>query len=86
MVNKIVADEALLGELRGLTGPARLCDAESTPVAVVIPTEMYKGLLSSWSGVRYQPQSAEWAWQDYLQHGGQSTAEVVAMLKALENH
>jgi hypothetical protein len=84
MDNKIVADEMLLAKVRGVTAPATLCDADGNPVAVVIPPDLYRGLLSSWSESRYQPELAERAWQDYLKNGGSSTADILAMLRALE--
>ena len=81
-MDNIVVDAGLRAKLHGMTGPARLCDADGTPLAVVIPADVYRGLLLGWSESRYQPELAERAWQDYLRSDGQSTAEVLASLQA----
>jgi hypothetical protein len=84
MDNKIVADEGLLATVRGVTGPTVVYDANGNAVAVVMSPERYRDLLLTGPATRFRPELAERAWQDYLQNGGDSTAEVVEMLKRLD--
>jgi hypothetical protein len=84
MNTRIVADEAFLSKVRGVTSPTNLCDANGNTVAVVVPPGLYRDLLLTWSDAHFDPEFAERAWQDYLKNGGRSTAEVFEILKNLE--
>ena len=84
MDSKIVADEGLLATVRGVTGPTTLCDASGKAVAVVMPVDQFRDFMLTGPDARFQPELAERAWQDYLQNGGSSTAEVLDMLKKLD--
>ena len=84
MDNKIVADEGLLAKVRGVTGPTALCDESGKAVAVVMPVDQYRNWVLTGPDARFQPELAERAWQDYLQNGGNSTAEVLEMLEKLD--
>lgn len=84
MDNKIIADEGLLAKLRGLTGPTYVYDANGEAVAVLLSPAQFKDLLLTGPDTQFNPELAERAWQDYLQNGGHSTAEVLDMLKKLD--
>jgi len=84
MDNNIVADEELLAKVRGVTGPTYMYDSKGEPVAVVLSPKQYKDLLLTGPRTRFDSELAERAWQDYLQNGGNSTAEVLETLTKLD--
>ena len=82
-MRKITLDHDLRAKLGDLSGEVALCDADGNIVAFIMPPG-HRDMMYRMAANLFDDEELEAARREYAEHGGKTTAEVLAHLAELE--